>query len=98
MHIRKVHSIQHYFTYYEIATLPVLLALYKIIRKMLDSWPQSYIQMIYFFKPRLPQLLLSQIIQPKIIITNIISLARGIENQYQLIHDPAIQWLESGNQ
>jgi hypothetical protein len=54
--------------------------------------------MIHLFKPRLPELLLSQIIQPKIIITAIISLARGIENHYQLIHDPALQWLEGGNQ
>jgi len=98
MHIRKVHSIQHYFTYYEIATLPDLQALYMVIRKMLDSWPQSYIQMIQLFKPRLPELLLSQIIQPKIIITDIISLPRGIENPYQLIHDPAVQRLEGGNQ
>jgi hypothetical protein len=54
--------------------------------------------MIYLFKPRLPELLLSQIIQPKIIITDIISLPRGIENQYQLIHDPVVQRLEGGNQ
>jgi hypothetical protein len=54
--------------------------------------------MIRLFKPRLPELLLSQIIQPKIIITDIISPPRGIENQYQLIHDAAFQWLEDGNQ
>jgi hypothetical protein len=54
--------------------------------------------MIHLFKPRLPELLLSQIIQPKIIITDITSLPRGIENQYQLIHDEAFQWLEDGNQ
>jgi len=54
--------------------------------------------MIHLFKPRLPELLLSQIIQPKIIITDITSLPRGIENQYQLIHDEAFQWQEDGNQ
>jgi hypothetical protein len=52
--------------------------------------------MIHVPDPRLPKPLLAPI-QARITLTANISRARCIENDYHLMHDPAVRWRKEGN-